>query len=159
MSLAGDILTALDEGHANFVHLRGEIRRLNKASGFGAEISNNSLSVTLSRLKKRGLVKNENGIWNITARGLNRLRIKPPHSLKLANSRPKNMIVVFDIPEVKKAARVWLRTELAALGFTMLQKSVWFGPAPLPPKLIKTLQDLGILNCLKFFKAEESDIV
>ena len=56
------------------------------------------------------------------------------------------MIVIFDIPEIRKNKRNWLRGDLMALGFMQLQKSVWFGPAPLPKKFIEYLNDTNLYN-------------
>ena len=69
------------------------------------------------------------------------------------------MIVAFDIPERFKKERHWLRGELRGLGFEMLQKSVWFGSAPLPIGFVETLGTLRLLEFIKFFDAKEADIV
>ena len=163
MSLVLEILDALDDGHADFVRLRGEIHRANRLKvNFSNPGRDNSLRVTLSRLKKRGLVRNTSGVWEITSEGLEFLKnfgLKICHIPKRLERGPKNMIVIFDIPETKERARAWLRIELKHLGFVMLQKSAWFGPAPLPKEFIKSLRRLNILSCLKFFEAKESDIV
>ena len=73
--------------------------------------------------------------------------------------KPKNMVIVFDIPEKHKHKRNWLRLELANLGFGLLQKSVWFGPAPLPKTFIRALDELKLLRHLKFFEARETEII
>lgn len=128
------------------------------------EVKEAILKTTLSRLKKRGLVENKNRIWKITAKGEIYLRekisSKIPHFGHLKKEKTKNtMIVVFDIPETRKKQRNWLRGDLKALGFMQLQKSVWFGPAPLPKQFIKYLNDTNLLQYLKFFKAAKEDIV
>lgn len=132
-------------------------------------VSDNTLRATLSRMKKAGLVSNKAGAWNITPRGrtsfaIIQQKIKqglPLHISKQKNlsSRPKTMIVTFDIPETRKRERAWLRIELANLGFAMLQKSVWLGPSPLPKKFIESLDHMKLLSYIKFFKATTADIV
>ena len=128
------------------------------------EVKEKILKTTLSRLKKRGLVENKNEIWKITEKGKNYLKekisSKIPHfgHLKLENTK-NNMIVIFDIPEIRKKQRNWLRGDLMALGFMQLQKSVWFGPAPLPKKFIEYLNDTNLLQYLKFFKATKEEII
>ena len=69
------------------------------------------------------------------------------------------MVIVFDIPELRRKQRNWLRAELVALDFIPLQKSVWLGPAPLPKEFIKYLSETNLLQYLKFFKAAEEDII
>ena len=133
----------------------------------------NILRVALSRLKKRGLVENHGGIWMATKKGgeyiVNKIKkmagqkfIKLVHNKyddRTIKNRPKNMVISFDIPEVYRKKRNWLRIELVSLGFEQLQKSVWFGPMPLPEEFIKFLDEFKILKYLKFFKASYYDIV
>lgn len=124
----------------------------------------NTLRTTLSRLKKKGLVKNTKGKWSISNEGkdfLNSIRsnIKrffPSH--KASTKSEKQTIVIFDIPEKKRRYRDWLRSELIAFGFEPVQKSVWFGPA-LPREFIEYLDQAGILEYLRFFKVSESDLI
>ena len=127
------------------------------------KVSRNTFQATLSRLKKKGYVANEKrGVWNITEAGKKYVLSKLPRLHRTGKKVPataKNMIVVFDIPESKRKMRDWLRIELVALGFEMLQKSVWFGPAPLPEKFIHTLDEWSIAPHLKFFSVHEADIV
>lgn len=126
------------------------------------EINEQTLRTTLSRLKKQGLLKNENRIWEITKKGVDyikKISNKNPHFKSVNNSSVKNMIVIFDIPELHRKKRNWLRIELAGLGFTLLQKSVWFGPSPLPKDFLDYLHKNNLLEYLKFFKAEEKNII
>ena len=171
MSLTEDLLVVLTDYHGGYRLMRarmhgytGPARQGRRPASF-FEASGNTLRVTFSRLKKRGLVQNKSSEWKITERGrayLDKIRSKfklPVHVSKKISPKPKNMIVVFDIPEAQKRKRAWLRTELSNLEFAMLQKSVWFGPTPLPKRFLKSLNQLRLIPYLKFFKAEESDIV
>lgn len=119
------------------------------------------LRVILSRLKKRGLVENENGIWKITKQGVGLIRqLRKSSKNKISNKKmPKNMIIAFDIPEPLKSRRNWLRIELLNLDFVMLQKSLWFGPSPLPKEFLSSLNQMKLLSYIKFFEAKESEIV
>ena len=129
------------------------------------ETSRPTLRVTLSRLKKKGFVESKSGSWAITKRGRDflvkalRMRAHKSYFLHASKKKEKNLIIVFDIPEKQKSKRDWLRAELLGLGFVMLQKSVWFGPAPISKEFIEILGDLGVLPYLKFFDAKESDII
>lgn len=122
-----------------------------------------TLRVTLSKLKSKGLVKDNNHLWQLTTEGLRKMAsyqmIKKQNQPVIKNKNQRQMIIAFDIPEEEKKSRYWLRSELVSLGFKMLQKSVWLGPAPLPKELLSHLKDIGVLSYLKFFEVKESDIV
>ena len=60
-------------------------------------------------------------------------------------------IVIFDIPEVMKRRRDWLRSALKNMGFTMLQKSVWVGKTQLPQEFIEDARKLGLLPYVEIF--------
>lgn len=135
-----------------------------------AKCPSNTLKVTLSRLKRRGLVQNDEGKWGLTVKGKKYIQrwLSEKRYLRAArgaSSRTivahtgKKVVVVFDIPEIERWKRGWLRRELRALGFTPLQRSVWLGPAPLPKDFIRELGELNLLQYLKFFKATTYDIV
>ncbi|MBI5306258.1 hypothetical protein HZB04_01590 [Candidatus Wolfebacteria bacterium] len=128
------------------------------------EIKEKTLRRTLYRLKKSGFIKNENAVWKITNKGKeyvkNKLSAKIPHfkHLKVENKQ-KEIIVIFDIPELYKKSRNWLRGELRELGFIQIQKSVWLGPSPLPKEFIEYLNEINILRYLRFFNAKEQEII
>ncbi|MBI5732352.1 hypothetical protein HY967_00105 [Candidatus Jorgensenbacteria bacterium] len=129
----------------------------------------NTLRVTLSRLKRNGLVVNQSGKWLLTPVGqkivkggiITKILRRFSHGVYAPKSRSKSkkMIVVFDVPERERRHRDWLRIELAMMGFTQLQKSVWFGPAPLPKAFIRTVSDADMLQYMKFFRASKHEIV
>jgi len=165
MSFSDDLLVILSSYSDGYRLMRAHMRGYKTYGSYDdvQKISRNTLQVTLSRLKKRGYVINEKkGIWKITEAGkkyfLSKLP-KLPKSKKKTPERVKSIIVVFDIPEKKRKMRDWLRAELIGLGFEMLQRSVWFGPAPLPEKFIRTLGDWNIAPHIKFFSAQEADII
>ena len=166
MSLPTHILDIL-------MYYNGGYRTVRERMKERCAVSDNALRVTLSRMKKAGLIANKAHIWNMTNKGrlyLSMMQRKqkltlelkpklPPHMARQNKSKSNTMIVVFDIPEAQKRSREWLRVELSHLGFTMLQKSVWFGPAPLPKEIIQSLHYMKMLRHIKFFKAHEADIV
>lgn len=117
----------------------------------------------LSKLKRMGLIASNNNIWSITKIGKDKITSREPSryftNKYLGDKRlTKNSIVVFDIPEKKRKYRDWLRNELVNFGYDQIQKSVWFGPS-LPKEFIKQIDNYKILNCVKFFKAKEEDII
>jgi len=127
----------------------------------------NTLRVTLSKLKKNGLLENKNGKWSITSEGEEFLDSKQAHIRRFFSKKtdygsrkdiPKQLIVIFDIPEKQRRYRDWLRIELVSLGFELIQKSVWFGPS-LPKEFIEYLEETKILKYLKFFRATKEDLI
>ena len=166
MSLVDDILIILSSYSGGYKLMRKRIHGIaDKESGktFSKE---ESLRVTLSRLKSRGLIGNKNHTWHITKRGKEYLKngskLKLRHFSRFKSNKKfdkERMIVAFDIPEKKKSYRNWLRNELVSLDFEAIQKSVWLGPSPLPEEFVKYLDEIGILSYLKFFRVRKEDIV
>ncbi len=72
-------------------------------------------------------------------------------SLPLGDTK---IMVLFDIPEMKRKTRNWLRMQLKLWDFKMLQQSVWLGRGPLPQEFIDRLRSLGIHECIKIFKIQ-----
>lgn len=151
LRLLGD--TSIDDALLNASLLRKEARAKEK-----------TFRTLLSQLKKRGLVTNKDGLWQITSVGKKRKEQTSLSSDKNCRyskipESDRKMIIAFDIPEYNKAERYWLRVTLINLGFVMLQRSVWFGPAPLPDEFVADLKTKNLNGCLKFFEVKESDIV
>ena len=114
-----------------------------------------SLSGTMSYLIKNGLVDDCDGLF-VTLKGKNYIR-KKIDSLKqfdfaFDKDLPKDLIVMFDVPEPKKAEREWLRWHLKKFGYAMIQKSVWVGPSPLPKDFLDYIKRIGLRENLKTFK-------
>lgn len=128
----------------------------------GSKNKEQVLRTTLSRMKKKGLISNKEGVWKITKAGEELLRQKKNVFIKFSKNKIRNVnksiIIVFDIPEKERIYRDWLRSELIGFGYELVQKSVWFGPS-LPKEFIKYLDDKKLLRYIKFFKATESDII
>ncbi|MFH1162058.1 MAG: hypothetical protein V1696_02165 [Candidatus Jorgensenbacteria bacterium] len=167
MALSDDILTILFSYSAGYKLMRQSLLGV-PTSGHSRrtrQIKNQTLYLTLARLKERGLAAKRDNSWTITAKGKTYLKEKserflPRHRQPGAPPRrERNMIVAFDIPEQYHWKRDWLRIELSLLGFSPIQKSVWLGPAPLPKDFIKNLNSMEILEYIKFFEARERDIV
>lgn len=168
MSIVEDILRSLastskGRGLALLVSEKARPRTFVELQRLLEKEKENTLRVTLSRLKKRGLVDNiENG-WILTGQGNVQVQtLCNDVAVNLSDDpalKPKTMIIAFDIPEKQRGYRDWLRVELVALGFTAIQKSLWFGPAPLPKNFIDELGKVNLLRYIKFFKATEFDLV
>jgi DNA-binding transcriptional regulator PaaX len=105
---------------------------------------------TLSRLKSQGLLSHEKrGIWRITKQGkafaekISRYLDYESWKREKTDSR---VLIIFDIPELQRKKRDYLRLELRYLDFEPLQKSVWIGKRPLPPAFIAYLRDMNLLS-------------
>jgi len=118
--------------------------------------SKNSLSGTLSYICKVGFVENINSELKVTRKGQKYIKKKidslKQFYCKFNENEPKNLLVMFDIPETKKAEREWLRWHLKKFNYFMIQKSVWVGPSPLPKEFLNYIESIGIKDGLKTFK-------
>jgi DNA-binding transcriptional regulator PaaX len=110
---------------------------------------------TLSRMRHKGLINKKDGHWSITHLGEKYL--KENKNLRnfgstLKPASPKNLLLMFDIPEEKRAKRRWFRLHLKKFHYKMVQKSVWVGPSPLPQEFISYLKEIKLTSCIKTFK-------
>lgn len=69
---------------------------------------------------------------------------------------PKNLIIMYDIPDNLKKERDWLRRHLIKFGYIMIQRSIWVGPSPLPEEFKRYLKEIKIGDNLKVFKLAKS---
>ncbi|MBI4086187.1 MAG: hypothetical protein HY433_03040 [Candidatus Liptonbacteria bacterium] len=173
MNIIDDLLIILGSYSGGYKLMRKRIRGYTGPAKFRnirehLDAKDATISNTLYRLRKRGLVEQSNNLWHITKKGTEYLaeRIsafkkypRRKHDHTRPRKKEKNMVIAFDIPEKYRKRRDWLRTELNTLGFIPLQKSVWFGPAPLPKEFIDTLVEFNVTEFMKFFEAKEYEIV
>ncbi len=71
------------------------------------------------------------------------------------NNNPKNLLLLYDIPEDKKKERDWFRRTLIKYSFVMIQRSVWVGPSPLPKEFLDYVKSIGLKDSIKTFKLEK----
>ena len=71
---------------------------------------------------------------------------------------PKNLLLIYDIPEGRKKERDWFRRQLKNFDFVMIQRSVWVGPSPLPKDFLDYLKRIGLQKEFKTFKLTKSYI-
>lgn len=164
MSLSKEILRITARYHPIgykqlFEYLYGE-------TVYGKKINQRSVRVIVGRLEKRGFLETSKSQWSATPSGK---RFLSQSSLAIKKffdknkvldnrEKPRNLIIIFDIPEKKKRYRDWLRMELVGFGFTLIQKSVWLGPG-LPQEFIEYLNEAGILKFVRFFRATEKELI
>ena len=113
-----------------------------------------SIRVTMSRLSKKGLLKNSQAGWSLTKKG--RILIKRNNLVSYIPSpfnknSPASIILSFDIPESNRKTRNWLRNQIKIFNYKMLQQSLWIGPGPLPQLFLKRLDKLDIRKNIKIF--------
>lgn len=65
---------------------------------------------------------------------------------------PKNLLLIYDIPEGRKKERDWFRRQLKNFDFVMIQRSVWVGPSPLPTDFLAYLKSIDLQKEFKTFK-------
>ena len=120
------------------------------------KFSRQSFSTILTRLQKQGLVERKSGKWSNTKIGtmiVKKARFRPPE-LPLKDGIIR--LVIFDIPERDRKKRLWLRKELLACDFQLLQKSVWIGYRPLPKDFYESLEDLNLRSYIHIFSIKQA---
>ena len=80
----------------------------------------------------------------------------PIFNSTLEKGSSKNLLLIFDIPEARKAEREWLRFHLKKFNYTMIQQSAWVGPSPLPQEFLDYLKNIKLRDCIKTFKLARS---
>lgn len=158
-----DILTKyLTSNKSNYKELRSYLSGFYKTHQKDIP-TNQHISTTLYRLKKRGLVINQDGVWCTTTKGRRYIDNKnQPLKFFYPNQtqrKHRRILCMFDIPEDIRYKRNWLRTQLEILNFKILQQSVWIGPAPLPKGLITYIQDMQLLSHIKFLEVSNKDMI
>ena len=115
-----------------------------------------SFSNQLARFKRKGFVEKDDEFLRITKKGKEYIKRKQDSlslfSFSFSKDSPKNLLVMYDIPENKKAEREWFRFHLKKFGYIMIQKSVWIGPSPLPVDFLDYLKEIKLKSCIKTFK-------
>ncbi len=110
-------------------------------------------------LKKKNYIKLDKlGNYFITFKGIEFLEGSKP-KIKLSkflvtktDKDPKDLLIIYDIPEIQRSEREWFRRHLKDFHFIMIQKSVWVGPSPLPADFLNYLKEIKIGDNFKTFK-------
>lgn len=127
---------------------------------FRANYLKKNFSNELSRLKREKFIEKDNEYWRITKRGQEYIKRRQnsffTFDFSFPKDSPKNLLVMYDIPEDKKAEREWFRFHLKKFSYEMIQRSVWVGPSPLPKEFLSYLEDIKLKECVKTFKLAKS---
>jgi CRISPR-associated endonuclease Cas2 len=115
-----------------------------------------SMRTTIYRLHKQNLIEKQGGGWFLTQAGRRYINKKQDSLQQFLSPNkkddPRNLIVMFDIPQSKKAEREWFRWHLKKFNFNMIQKSVWVGPSPLPKEFLDYIKKIKLKDSIKTFK-------
>ena len=115
-----------------------------------------SVANALQRLKKSEYISYGDGLIKILPKGRKYVESKKAKleifDSPFAKGSPKNLLVMFDIPEGQKAEREWFRFHLRKFGYGMIQRSVWVGPSPLPKDFNDYVKNIKLEKCIKTFK-------
>lgn len=63
-------------------------------------------------------------------------------------------VIIFDVPERRRAARDFLRRELRLAGFCQLHRSVWIAPFDPPPGFDALLDEVGLRSSSRLLLVE-----
>ena len=157
MSIVMEILEGLWDTHVYYKGMRVNMFGVPKPWKPKEEYRNKDyFHNTMYRLRKNGFVEKISGKWILTKEGKEYFENKRKLSQKFTSpfmlNAPKNLLLMFDIPESRKAERNWLRWHLREFQYFMIQKSVWVGPSPLPKKFKDYAKNIGLNNYVKTFK-------
>ena len=120
------------------------------------KINRNAFQVGIKRLIDQGLVERQKGRVSLTKEG--RLIISGLMSKRKILEKKwdgKYRLVIFDIPEIKKNSRRWLREELYLLQYIQLQKSVFIGKFPLSQDIVKDIKKMGLSDFVNYLLVEK----
>jgi len=134
------------------------ILKLKSVQDYYEELKNlkeNSARIILWRLEKKGLVAKKQKYYQLTNLGL-----KVVKKIQKVIEQPwdgKWRIVMFDIPEKRRAERNWLRFQLVAFDYKPLQKSVFIGQKPLDEDFYKELLNRDLNQWVRLITVGEID--
>lgn len=114
-----------------------------------------SVSNTFYKLHTKGFIYANGRDWTVTKSGrqyFNEHKILPRFPSPFKSNAPRNLLLMFDIPETRKKERHWLRKHLIEFNYFMVQKSVWVGPSPLPEKFSAYIKEVELDQYIKKFK-------
>jgi DNA-binding transcriptional regulator PaaX len=160
--IIGTLVVLNGAGMANVLYriIKKEINKRDKESA-KHELREATFRTMLTRLKKQGLIENPSrGLWRATkkAMGIYHAISEKDAAYKkflAEHGKKRDTIVIFDVPKKKGKARNYLRTELLALGYELLQKSVWIGGGPLPEEFLGYLKEKDLLSTVHIFTIEK----
>ena len=118
-------------------------------------------------LKKSRLIEERNkdnkNFFILTKKGRDKLTLlknknneKLPKNFYEKEKNSKFTIVIFDIPEIERRKRDWLRVVLKNLDLKMIQKSVWVGKVKIPKEFLDDLFKLKLIDFVEVFEISKT---
>ena len=123
----------------------------------------NNFYVSVSRLKKRGLITKRSDTFRLTRQGEKEAFFAHLDAQTVLYKPKKRKwdgrwrMIIFDVPEKKRRYRDYLRQMLKTLGFKELQKSTWVTPFPIPDFLKELLWEERMKHFTRFITIKEID--
>ncbi len=156
MSIILDILEELNRTTIHYKGMRVNLFGIPKLSSY----KYGSLKSGISQLKKKQYITKDDSGWLLTTKGKKYLARKydslTQFDSPFSKNDSKNLLLMFDIPETRKAEREWLRWHLKKFKYVMIQKSVWRGPSPLPKEFLDYIKKIKLQGHLKMLKVSNA---
>jgi CRISPR-associated endonuclease Cas2 len=120
------------------------------------EYNKQSVKNSFSKLYSKNFIKYDGSYIKITKEGEKYIKRRSTFlqsfRSNLNENKEKNLLVLFDIQEERKAEREWFRRHLRKFGYIMIQRSVWVGPSPLPKEFVGYVKKIKLQESIKTFK-------
>jgi phenylacetic acid degradation operon negative regulatory protein len=125
------------------------------------DLDEQAVRSAVSRLKRRGVIAAERrggaAGYRLTAHGIAILEAGDARIFERPRSdSPEWLLVLFSVPESKRALRHRLRTRLAWLGLGSVGSAVWIGPAHVEREVRALVDELGLAAHVELFRAEHA---
>jgi phenylacetic acid degradation operon negative regulatory protein len=122
------------------------------------DLDEQAVRSAVSRLKRRGVIAAERrggaAGYRLTAHGSAILEAGDARIFaRPGDAAPEWLLVVFSVPEAKRALRHRLRTRLAWLGLGSVGSAVWIGPAHVEGEVRLLVAELGLGEHVELFRA------
>ena len=121
--------------------------------------SNRTIKNNIYNLAKDGYLEKLDGTIKISKKGQAFLEKNNKQKLRnfetIENNGPKNLLLLYDIPENEKYKRDWFRHTLIKFSFVMIQRIVCVGPSPLSKEFMNYVKSIGLKDSIKTFKLEK----
>jgi DNA-binding transcriptional regulator PaaX len=159
MSIILDILKEMYDKELNYKGYRCNIFGIPKLSTYEKK----ALRLAINRLKRLAYISSDEDGWIITKSGqeyfIKKRKILKQFDSSFKLNSPRNLLLTFDIPELRKYEREWLRRHLEKFNYKLIQRSVWVGPSPLPKDFVEYLKEIKLSKCIKTYKFSKYQIV